>query len=487
MPADNELDPLDRWLNQQVRPLPPPAGTFELITKRARRRRIRKAVISVASAAAVAAAVGVAVPVGMSMHLNATPTNASLANGAAPTADSASHTTLGSASRQAGGAPARPASSGATTPRSAGTTSPGPAVGGYLPPNFQPYSVTWDSPSTGWVLGPAGTPGHCANPDPGICTSVARTGDGGQTWHGLPAPNTGSPDGPSGVSGIRFLDGINGWAFGPELWATHDGGRTWAKVATDGQRVTDLETAGDRAYALFAQCGGANVSSFANGCTSYTLMTAAMGSDQWTPVGTATSGLTDPAATTAGTSGVIALYGSTGYLVAPDGTLYSGSLGRTWQKAGTMPCKPGVPQANGLPRQALIALTSPTRLATFCDGDTPAAAPTVYTSADSGATWTPTAGDWTGIVNQGQPTSIAATSSGTLVLATDQGIYLLPQGAAHWQAASATGSQLPPGGFSYVGMTTSEQGVALPADTSRHEIWMTTDGGKTWQARPITS
>ena len=62
MPADNELDPLDHWLNQQVRPLPPPSGTFELITRRARRRRIRKAVISLASAAAVAAAVGVAVP-----------------------------------------------------------------------------------------------------------------------------------------------------------------------------------------------------------------------------------------------------------------------------------------------------------------------------------------------------------------------------------------------------------------------------------------
>jgi hypothetical protein len=38
MPADDERDPLDHWLNQQVRPLPPPAGTFELITRRARRR-----------------------------------------------------------------------------------------------------------------------------------------------------------------------------------------------------------------------------------------------------------------------------------------------------------------------------------------------------------------------------------------------------------------------------------------------------------------
>ncbi len=35
MRADDEHDPLDRWLNQQVQPLPPPPGTFELITRRA--------------------------------------------------------------------------------------------------------------------------------------------------------------------------------------------------------------------------------------------------------------------------------------------------------------------------------------------------------------------------------------------------------------------------------------------------------------------
>src|ERR1700743_398606 len=97
MPADNELDPLDHWLNQQVRPLPPPSGTFELITRRARRRRIRKAVISLASAAVVAAAVGVAVPVSMSLHLTTAPTKAGLAAGQAnPTVPT--QTTLANAS-----------------------------------------------------------------------------------------------------------------------------------------------------------------------------------------------------------------------------------------------------------------------------------------------------------------------------------------------------------------------------------------------------
>jgi hypothetical protein len=36
-------------------------------------------------------------------------------------------------------------------------------------------------------------------------------------------------------------------------------------------------------------------------------------------------------------------------------------------------------------------------------------------------------------------------------------------------------------------MTSDSQGVALPADTSLHEIWMTFDGGLTWKPQtPIT-
>lgn len=36
-------------------------------------------------------------------------------------------------------------------------------------------------------------------------------------------------------------------------------------------------------------------------------------------------------------------------------------------------------------------------------------------------------------------------------------------------------------------MTTNDQGVALPANASLHEIWMTFDGGQAWAPRtPIT-
>src|SRR5262249_19860056 len=156
-------------------------------------------------------------------------------------------------------------------------------------------------------------------------------------------------------------------AFGPELWVTHDAGKTWAKVDTNGQRVTDLETAGNRVYALFARCaapgsgGSAGSGAFAGDCTSYTLMTSGASRDQWSRASGATSGLTNAGAAA---SGMIALYGTTGYLAAPDGSLYSGSLGGAWQWAGTLPCQPGAPTASGLPGEAQLALASPPTLAT---------------------------------------------------------------------------------------------------------------------------
>jgi len=81
--------------------------------------------------------------------------------------------------------------------------------------------------------------------------------------------------------------------------------------------------------------------------------------------------------------------------------------------------------------------------------------------------------------------SLAAAPNGTLTLATTRGIYYLPDNGERWEASNAVGGGAPSGGFSYVGMTTDEQGVAVPADTSLHEVWMTSDGGASWA--PATS
>jgi len=87
MPGKGERDPLDDWLDREISPLPPPSGTFELITKRARRRKLRKLAVTVTSAAAVAVATVFAVPAVNSLHLGqSTISGTTAANGGtAPT------------------------------------------------------------------------------------------------------------------------------------------------------------------------------------------------------------------------------------------------------------------------------------------------------------------------------------------------------------------------------------------------------------------
>jgi len=509
MPADNGHDPLDRWLNQQVTPLPPPPGTFELITKRARRRRVRKAVLSVASAAAVAAAVGVAVPLSTSLHVITPSTSAGLAAGTGPTPSAAvgSGTMLGTGTAAPGpsassSTPQHSAAASGSATEPSSLASPSTTSPAYLPPDYVPTSVTWDSTSTGWIIGQAGTPGQCANTKPDICTSLARTDDGGQHWQGVPAPNTGS-----GVTELRFLNASYGWAYGPELWATTDGGQHWHKVATGNLSVPQLETVDGRAYALFADCRSVDGNPDA-ACTSYTLKTATAGSDNWTPVNGVPGDLTGGTADFTKAAGqqdaaLIEFAGATGkqpatgYLVAPDGTLYAGPLDATaWHKVVDLPCPPGPGSGGGGQPQALqltpagVTSSGAARLAMVCTA--PAADTTsVYLSSDSGSAWTKQAGV-ASVPAASIPQSLTSLPDGTLILAaisrgtgSGGGIYLLSPGATQWQAASLSDPSGKTYGFTYVGMTSPRQGVALGGDPNLHAIWMTSDGGKTWQVRPI--
>src|SRR2546429_1882792 len=49
-------DDVDAWLSERIEPLPPPPGTFDLIKRKARRRKYRKLAITAGSAAVIVAA-----------------------------------------------------------------------------------------------------------------------------------------------------------------------------------------------------------------------------------------------------------------------------------------------------------------------------------------------------------------------------------------------------------------------------------------------
>ena len=453
-------DDLDTWMHAQIKPLPPPPGTFELIRKRARRRKMTRAAVAAAGAAAVIAVIAT-VPRLVITQLNVGPGPAASGAQVGQTSAAGHHH-----HRQQPSATAQP-SPGTATP----STAPPPA-----PPNFAATSVTFVGTATGYLLGQAGTPGQCGPPKPYICTSLAGTDDGGKTWHGVSAPVTGAAKGPNGVSQIRFYNTSDGWAFGPQLWATHNGGRSWQQISTGGLRVTALETAGQRVFAVWAQCSGTGAS-WAAGCTGQALYSAAPGSNRWAPVPGAAASLNLNGTASAA---ALMLTGSRGYLLPPSGVLVSGPVSNAggWAPVtgAVVPCLPGAAQADGQPSGALLAAAGTSGLVLVCPDA--AAGRVVYTSTDAGHTW-----QRAGLAPAvGTATSAAGTSTGSIVLATTAGIEVSTDGGATWAAASGA---LPPGGFSYVGMTTADQGVAVPADTSVHAVWLTYDGGATWHESPI--
>jgi hypothetical protein len=448
-------DDLDGWLHEHIEPLAPPPGTFDAIRRRARRRKYRKVAVT-ASAAAAVIALAVAVPQFVRLPVE----HAKDVAGGATTAATIPRP-------QPTGGPDVEASIASPVPLPSGNPVPG---------NFKPSSLTAVSSQTIFTIGQAGTPGQCATI---YCTSVARTQNAGSTWSGLPAPLTGSPDGATGVGQIRFLEGINGWAFGPQLWATHDGGERWQQISTGGQRVIDVETVGERAFAIEATCTGTGAD-YAAQCTSFTLYSTPAKVNDWTRVGGSTSGLTATGLTATGaSSAALILTENRGYLLAPDGTLYSGPVNGSgeWHSGQQIPCSPGQAQADGDPSGALLGALSASSLILDCTQTR-----TIYLSTNAGQSWqkvsvAPPAGT---------ATSIAASQAASVILATTQGIEVLPAGSTTWRAAtlaSSTGG--PAGGFTFAGMTDSLDGMALPADFSAGTVWFTTNGGLRWAPSPV--
>jgi hypothetical protein len=475
-------DRIDAWLNAEVEPLAPPPGTFERVRRRAHRRKVRRATMSAAGAAIVIAAAAAAPGIASTLSHPGSGRPARPAAAGTPVPASRPAVT-GSGSGGVNSESSRPV----PTPGSSlsATTSGAP-----VPRNFQPTSVTFISQGIGAVIGQAGTQGHCATK---FCTSLAGTADYGSSWYGVSAPLTGAPAGAQGVSQVRFLNLSDGWAFGPQLWVTHDGGASWTPEPTHGMRVTDLEAAGGRVFALFARCTGTGPG-YGAGCTSVSLYTSLAGTDQWQPVSGPVTGLRSLAAS-AGTPVSASLVltggpaGGEGYVLAPSGELLSGPLtGAAWTVGPRLPCGPGAPGPGGQPTAGLLAADS-SRLVLVCAAAADVASDTqakqVYASADGGAHWS-TAGT-------GPPGGIAASvamqaSDNLVLLATDAGLYRSGDGGATWQLAQASPDNATAGehGFSYVGMTSSTKGVALPADPGLHEVFITTDGGLSWLPQPVS-
>jgi hypothetical protein len=351
-----------------------------------------------------------------------------------------------------GSAPSTTAAVSSTVAAPVGSAVIGP-VGGPVPPGFDPVSVTWISLDDGWVLGDA--PCHQAP-----CTSLLRTRNGGATWQGVPAPkvalSSSGTFGTAGVSEVRFADAANGWIFGPDLWATHDGGVTWKPVTDLGGTVRSLEAADREVYAEVTSASGTH------------LLASPTGGDSWGLLGTE-----DLDGTT-----LLALQGTTGYAFSPAGAVFAFSASGLQQRG--VPCGGQDTSPSGL-----SAGTGNT-VAALCGSDPAAgsATKTLMVSNDGGRTWT-VAGT---TPLPGQPAGVAQVSPATFVVAAVGGSSLLYRsidGGHAWATVLSSG-----GGPSLtdLGFTTTTRGtVILGASTVLargvevpSELLVTSNAGDSW-------
>ncbi|MDE3131298.1 MAG: hypothetical protein KGL16_09100 [Acidobacteriota bacterium] len=304
---------------------------------------------------------------------------------------------------------------------------------GAVPAGFEPQSFTAISEVTWWLLGTAPCDGH-------TCTTLVRTTDGGPLFSRLPAPPTGAV---SQVSQVRFADRADGYVFGPQLWSTHDDGRSWIQQRL-GTSVTDLAIAGGYAYAVVFSRGRA------------TLMRSPVGADAWTTLHGAGRGQL---------SGLW-VQGTTVVVQSGSRLLVSLDSGASFARKRGVRHAGNCSYDGGL--QALWALCS-----------TGMAPDQILLSGDLGNSFRTAAQVPNG------PLGTFAAAGGSTAVASSQGpLYRTINAGASWAAVNA-----PSANWVYLGFTDASHGVAIGqfgnGNNHAYQLYYTTDAGASYHLVPI--
>lgn len=262
-----------------------------------------------------------------------------------------------------------------------------------------------------------------------------------------------------GVRSVRFANSQDGWVFGPDLWATHDGGAHWSAVTLPGV------SASAAVVALEAVAGSATAAVFD---AAVEIETSAVGSDSWQKSTTAVPFGAGPVP-----RAQLVVSGSAGWLVEVDRGVVGGArvVHGAWT-AWTPPCA-------GRAGDAELAAATGTDLVALCDegifgGNAP---PTVaaYVSSNGGNSFAHAGGSVP--ISPAAATRVALLMPGRVVVAAGGVLIASNDGARSWTVVyRGSGTSRPED----LGFTSVDQGVVVETDGAAATLLMTFDAGRHW-------